>query len=85
MLLFVAWLSFPVVDVINLIRKEGKGLILISKRESVELQKFGYKFSGDNSDGDLHRSRSRHPKYYLTESRKALNDLKKIRESHIIK
>jgi len=57
-------------------------LVLISKSESVELQKLGYKF-GD--DGELHRSKSKHPKYYLTETRKALKDLFKIRKSHIKK
>lgn len=57
-------------------------MVLISKSESVELQKLGYKF-GD--DGELHRSKSKHPKYYLTETRKALKDLFKIRKSHIKK
>ena len=51
------------------------------KNESVELQKLGYKFG---SDGNLHKSKSRHPKYYLTESKKALIDLEKIRKSKIV-
>lgn len=33
---------------------------------------FGY-------DGVLHKSKSRYPKYYLTETDEALNDLMKIR------
>ena len=40
------------------------------------LYKMGHKF-GD--DGTLHRSKSRHPKYYLTESKEALLDLQMIR------
>ena len=56
-------------------------IILITKQESIELQKLGHKFG---SDGNLHKSKSRHPKYYLTESKKALIDLEKIRKSRII-
>ena len=37
-------------------------IILITKQESIELQKLGHKFG---SDGNLHKSKSRHPKYYL--------------------
>ena len=55
-------------------------IILITKQESIELQKLGHKFG---SDGNLHKSKSRHPKYYLTESKKALIDLEKIRKSRI--
>ena len=56
-------------------------IILITKQESIELQKLGHKFG---SDGNLHKSKSRHPKYYLTESKKALIDLEKIRKSRIV-
>jgi hypothetical protein len=45
------------------------------------LQKMGYKFG---SEGDLHKSHSSHPKYYLTESVKAMKDLKKMRKSHVV-
>lgn len=55
-----------------------KIIVLITKQESVELQKLGYKFG---SEGMIHRSRSRNPKYYLTENNKALKDLSKIRKS----
>ena len=56
-------------------------IILITKQESIELQKLGHKFG---SDGNLHKSKSRHPKYYLTESKKALADLEKIKKSRIV-
>ena len=56
-------------------------IIIITKQESIELQKLGHKFG---SDGNLHKSKSRHPKYYLTESKKALIDLEKIRKSRIV-
>ena len=62
-------------------RKKENIIILITKQESIELQKLGYRFG---SDGNLHKSKSRHPKYYLTESKKALIDLEKIRKSRII-
>ena len=45
------------------------------------MQKLGHKFG---SEGNLHKSKSRHPKYYLTESKKALADLEKIRKSRIV-
>ena len=61
-----------------LYRKKVNIILLISKEESIELQKLGHKFG---SDGNLHKSKSRHPKYYLTESKKALIDLEKIRKS----
>ena len=64
-----------------LYRKKENIIILITKQESIELQKLGYRFG---SDGNLHKSKSRHPKYYLTESKKALADLEKIRKSRII-
>ena len=65
----------------NILQKEVKTIVLITKNESVELQKLGYKFG---SDGNLHKSKSRYPKYYLTESKKALVDLEKIRKSKIV-
>ena len=61
--------------------KKETTIILITKQESIELQKLGHKFG---SDGNLHKSKSRHPKYYLTESKKALIDLDKIRKSRIV-
>ena len=64
--------------------KNGKKetiIILITKQESIELQKLGHKFG---SEGTLHHSRSRYPKYYLTESKETLSDLNKIRKSRII-
>ena len=66
---------------INTNRKKENIIILITKQESIELQKLGHKFG---SDGNLHKSKSRHPKYYLTESKKALADLEKIRKSKIV-
>lgn len=52
-------------------------IILITQRESVELQELGYSF-GDN--GFLHKSKSSHPKYYLTEDKDALKDLYELRK-----
>ena len=66
---------------INTNRKKEIIIILITKQESIELQKLGHKFG---SEGNLHKSKSRHPKYYLTESKKTLIDLEKIRKSRII-
>ena len=57
-------------------------IILITQRESVELQKLGHRF-GDN--GFLHKSKSSHPKYYLTEDKDALKDLYKLRKNLIVK
>lgn len=48
----------------------------------MELQKLGHKFG---SEGTLHKSKSRYSKYYLTESKKAIIDLDKIRKSKITK
>lgn len=62
-------------------QKEWIKIVQITKQESIELQKLGHKFG---SDGNLHKSKSRHPKYYLTESKKALIDLDKIRKSKIV-
>lgn len=53
-------------------------MILISKREVLELEKLGYKFG---SDGILHKTYSKHPKYYMTTTNNALKDLEKIRKS----
>lgn len=36
-------------------------------------------------EGTLHRSHSRNPKYYLTESKEALRDLEKVRKSYHVK
>lgn len=58
-----------------------KIIILITKQESFDLQKLGYKFG---NEGTLHKSKSRNPKYYMTESKRALVDLEKIRKSRII-
>ena len=62
--------------------KVVNNIILITQRESVELQKLGHNF-GDN--GFLHKSKSSHPKYYLTEDKKALKDLYKLRKNSIVK
>ena len=63
-------------------KKEVKDIVLINKQESVELQKLGYRFGSEEM---LHKSKSRNPKYYLTESDKALKDLERIRKSRTIK
>lgn len=57
-------------------------IILITQRESVELQKLGYRFG---SEEVLHKSKSSHPKYYLTKDKKALKDLHKLRKNSIVK
>lgn len=62
--------------------KEGIKIVQIFKAESFALQKMGHKFG---SEGVLHKSHSRHPKYYLTESKKALSDLNRIRENKLVK
>ena len=64
-----------------LYRKKEIIIILISKQESVDLQKLGHKFG---SEGTLHHTYSKHKKYYMTETSKALSDLNKIRKSRII-
>lgn len=48
----------------------------------MELQKLGHKFG---SEGTLHRTYSKYRKYFLTESKKAMSDLEKIRNKNIIK
>ena len=55
-------------------------ILLISRQERDELAKMGHKF-GNN--GDLHRTYTKHKKYYLTESEKALADLQKIRDAKV--
>lgn len=62
--------------------KVVNNIILITQRESVELQKLGYKFGNEEV---LHKSKSSHPKYYLTEDKKALKDLYKLRKDSIVK
>ena len=57
-------------------------IILITQRESVELQELGYKFGNEEV---LHKSKSYHRKYYLTEDKKALKDLYKLRKDSIVK
>lgn len=52
-------------------------MILISKREVREMEKLGYKFG---SDEVLHRTYTKHPKYYMTTTSNALKDLQKIRK-----
>lgn len=47
----------------------------------MELQKLGHRFG---AGGTLHHSYSRYKKYYLTESKRAMTDLEKIRKSHTI-
>ena len=56
-------------------------IVLITKQECMELQKLGHKFG---SEGALHHSYTKHHKYYLTESKKAMADLDRIRKSHIV-
>lgn len=64
------------------LQKEGMFIILITKQESLELQKLGHRFG---SEGSLHHTYSRKcKKYYLTESRKAMADLEMIRTSRIV-
>lgn len=48
----------------------------------MELNRLGHRFG---SEGVLHKSKSKHPKYYVTESRTALADLDRIRKSHIVR
>ena len=64
-----------------LYRKKEFIIILITKQESIELQKLGHKFG---SEGTLHHTYTSHKKYFLTESKQALADLEKIRKSRII-
>ena len=57
-------------------------IIQISKNEALELNSMGFKF-GDSEM--LHKSKTRHPKYYLTENPRALRALNKIRKSKIVR
>lgn len=65
----------------NIYRKKENIIILITKHESLELQKLGHRFG---SEGTLHHTWSRKHKYYLTESRKAMIDLETIRKSRVV-
>lgn len=66
----------------NNYRKKENTIVLITKKECFELQKLGHHFG---SEGTLHHTYSRkRKKYYLTESRKAMADLERIRKSHIV-
>ena len=60
-------------------------IILITQRESVKLQELGYNFASRFKDGLLHKSKTSHQKYYLTEDKKALKDLYKLRKNSIVK
>ena len=53
-----------------------------SKKEALELNSMGFKF-GDSEM--LHKSKSRHPKYYLTENSRVLRALNKIRKNKIVR
>lgn len=53
-------------------------MVQITKSEAFELQKLGYKFG---NEGELHHTVGVAHKYYLTETKKAMYDLKKIRDS----
>lgn len=57
-------------------------IIQISKKEAADLGNIGYRFG---NYGMIHRTKSRNPKYYLTEDYKALKDLERIRKSKIAK
>ena len=65
----------------NILQKEVKTIVKITKNECFELQKMGHRFG---SEGTLHRTYTKHHRYYMTESKKALADLDKIRKSHIV-
>lgn len=62
-------------------RKKEIIIIIITKQESIELQKLGHRFG---SEGTLHHTYTSHKRYFLTESKQALADLEKIRKSRII-
>lgn len=66
----------------NNYRKKETIIVLITKKECIELQKLGHRFG---SEGTLYHTWSRkRKKYYLTESRKAMADLERIRKSRIV-
>ena len=48
----------------------------------MELQKLGHKFG---NEGTLHRTYTNHKTYFMTETKKEMSDLDKIRKSKIIK
>lgn len=57
-------------------------IVLISKYEAFQLQQMGYRFGAEVG---LHKSKSRYPKYYLTQTKRTLNDLRKIRKANLVK
>ena len=57
--------------------KDVKIILLINKTEAFAMRKLV-------GNENVKHTYSGHPKYYLTESKKALIDLEKIRKSHII-
>ena len=66
----------------NINRKKENTIVLITKKECIELQMLGHHFG---SEGTLHHTFSRkRKKHYLTESKKAMADLERIRKSHIV-
>ena len=56
-------------------------ILPITKAECKALEKMGHRFG---SEGVLHHTYTKHRHYFMTESKKALSDLKKIRESQIV-
>ena len=66
---------------VNINERSEIVIVQITQKESVELQKLGHKFG---YEGTLHHTYSRYKKYYLTESKKAMSDLNKIRKSHLV-
>lgn len=60
--------------------KEGLTIVLITKSEMEYLVSKGYRWQTD-----IHRTYSRHHKYYATESEKLTKDLLVLRESKIKK
>lgn len=60
--------------------KEGLIIVLITKSEMEYLVSKGYRWQDD-----IHRTYSRHHKYYATESEKLTKDLLILRESKIKK
>lgn len=65
----------------NFNEKEGKIILLITKQEAFELkEKYGHKFGSEQT---LHHTYTKNHKYYMTESRKAMADLSKIRNEKV--
>ena len=75
------WVQFSPTLFTNKIKKGLNIIIQITKQEAFQLQDIGYKFGNEG----IHKSQSRYPKYYLTETSKALKDLKQIRKTKVIK